>query len=57
MLIIVDMVNGFVKEGALADKGIERTIPFIIEKIKKQNKITTLSLLFEIVIMKMMLSF
>ena len=46
MLVIVDMVNGFVKEGALADKGIERTIPFIIEKIKKAKQNNDLIIAF-----------
>lgn len=33
-LIIVDMVNGFVKEGVLHDKNIEKTIPHQIKLIK-----------------------
>lgn len=35
MLIVVDMVNGFVKEGALHDEAIARTIPRQIELIKE----------------------
>ncbi len=35
LLIIVDMVNGFVKEGALAAKSIERIIPRNIELIEE----------------------
>ena len=34
-LIIVDMVNGFVKEGVLHDKNIEKTIPYQIKLIKE----------------------
>lgn len=35
LLIVVDMVNGFVREGVLHDKNIERIIPRIIELINK----------------------
>ena len=35
MLIVVDMVNGFVREGALHDEAIARTIPRQIELIKE----------------------
>ena len=35
MLIIVDMVNGFVKEGALADQKIAKKVPRQIELIKE----------------------
>ena len=34
MLVVIDMINGFVKEGALADTHIARIIPKIIERIK-----------------------
>lgn len=37
-LIVVDMVNGFVREGAMKDNYIERIIPKIEELIKKINK-------------------
>lgn len=36
-LIVVDMVNGFVKEGVLHDKEISKTIPRQIELIKNYN--------------------
>lgn len=36
-LIVVDMVNGFVKEGVLHDKEISKTIPRQIELIKDYN--------------------
>ena len=36
ILIIVDMVNGFVREGAMADKYIEHIIP---EQIKLINNL------------------
>ena len=36
-LIVVDMVNGFVKEGVLHDKSITRVIPRQIELIKEYN--------------------
>lgn len=42
MLIVVDMVNGFVKEGALADIKIAEVVPRQIELIKKakaENKL------------------
>ncbi len=35
MLIVVDMVNGFVKKGALADTEIEKIVPRQIELIKE----------------------
>ena len=35
LLLVIDMVNGFVKEGALADKGINNITPNIINLIKK----------------------
>lgn len=38
MLIIVDMVNGFVKEGVLADKTIGDVVPRQIELIKKAKE-------------------
>lgn len=38
LLIIIDMVNGFVKEGALADKNINAITPNIIEKINEYIK-------------------
>ncbi len=37
-LIVIDMVNGFVKEGVLHDKSITRVIPRQIELIKEYNK-------------------
>lgn len=37
MLIVVDMVNGFVREGALHDEAIARTIPRQIELIKEAH--------------------
>ena len=37
-LIVVDMVNGFVKEGILHDKSIARVIPRQIELIKEYQK-------------------
>lgn len=38
MLIIVDMVNGFVKEGALADSKIAERVPRQIELIKEAKQ-------------------
>lgn len=38
VLIVVDMVNGFVREGALADKHIEGTINNQVALIKKYQK-------------------
>ena len=41
LLLVIDMVNGFVKEGALADKDIARLIPLqkkLIEYYLKENK-------------------
>ncbi len=35
LLIIVDMVNGFVKEGALADSNIQKIIPRQLELLKQ----------------------
>lgn len=35
MLVIVDMVNGFAKEGALADPEIKKIVPGIIELIRE----------------------
>ena len=35
LLVIIDMVNGFAQDGALADKNIKRIVPSIIEKIKR----------------------
>ena len=37
MLIVVDMVNGFVEEGGLHDKNIKRIIPRQIELIKEAH--------------------
>ena len=37
-LIVVDMVNGFVKEGILHDKSIARVIPRQIELIKEYQR-------------------
>lgn len=38
LLIVVDMVNGFVEGGALADKNIHRIVPNIIAKIEEAKK-------------------
>ena len=38
LLVIVDMVNGFVNEGNLADKNINRIVPTIINLIEKAIK-------------------
>lgn len=38
LLVVVDMVNGFVKEGALADRRIEQIIPAIQAKIEMAKK-------------------
>lgn len=38
LLLIIDMVNGFVKEGALADKYINNITPNIINLIKEYSK-------------------
>ena len=38
LLIVVDMVNGFVEGGALADKNIHRIVPNIISKIEQAKK-------------------
>ncbi len=38
LLLVIDMVNGFVKEGALADKKINDITPNIIELIKQYIK-------------------
>lgn len=38
MLVIVDMINGFIKEGNLADKNISRIIPNVIKKIEDAIK-------------------
>ena len=35
LLVIIDMVNGFVKEGALADKEINNITPNIIKLINE----------------------
>ncbi len=35
LLVIIDMINGFIKEGALADSYINTITPKIIEKIKE----------------------
>lgn len=35
LLVVVDMVNGFVKDGALADRYIERIIPNINGMLKE----------------------
>ena len=37
-IIIVDMVNGFVKEGVLHDEGIEKIVPRVIELIKEAKE-------------------
>lgn len=38
LLVVVDMVNGFVNEGALADKNINRIVSAIIEKIEQAKR-------------------
>ena len=38
MLVIVDMINGFIKEGNLADNNITRIIPAVIKKIEQAIK-------------------
>ncbi len=38
LLVIIDMVNGFVKEGALADEKINKITPNIIDKINEFSK-------------------
>lgn len=38
MLVVVDMVNGFVNEGALADKNINKITPNIVDLIEKANR-------------------
>lgn len=38
LLLVIDMVNGFVKEGALADKKINNITPNIINLIKENIK-------------------
>lgn len=35
LYVIIDMINGFVKEGALADSRILKIVPAIISRIKK----------------------
>ena len=41
LLVVVDMVNGFIKEGVMSSKNIEHIIPRIkalVEKTKKSNE-------------------
>lgn len=38
MLVVVDMVNGFINEGALADKKINKITPNIVNLIEKAKK-------------------
>lgn len=38
LLLVIDMINGFVKEGALADKKINNITPNIINLIKEYRK-------------------
>lgn len=38
VLIVIDMVNGFIREGAMSDKGIEHIIPKITKKIEEFEK-------------------
>ncbi len=40
LLIVVDMVNGFVREGAMADKYIENIIPEIVKLVEENNENT-----------------
>lgn len=37
ILIVVDMINGFVKEGAMADKYIANIVPNIIKLVEEYN--------------------
>ena len=38
VLVVVDMLNGFVNEGALADKSIHRIVPAIKQKLEKAKE-------------------
>lgn len=38
MLVVVDMVNGFINEGALADKNINKVTPNIVNLIENAKK-------------------
>lgn len=40
LLIVVDMVNGFVREGAMADKYIENIIPEIVHLVEENTEET-----------------
>lgn len=40
LLIVVDMVNGFVREGAMADKYIENIIPEIVKLVEENQENT-----------------
>ncbi len=33
MLVVIDVINGFIREGALSDRGIERIIPPIVRMV------------------------
>ncbi len=45
-LIIVDMINGFVREGALASKRAEKAIPAIVELSKACDKMQIIKIAF-----------
>lgn len=40
LLIVVDMINGFVREGAMADKYIENIIPEIVKLVEEKEDST-----------------
>lgn len=40
LLVVVDMVNGFVREGAMADKYIENIIPVIVKLVEANQENT-----------------
>ena len=35
LLIVVDVINGFIKTGALADQKISKIIPYVSEEIER----------------------
>lgn len=47
MLVVVDMVNGFINEGALADKNINKITPNIVSLIEQAKKEGTLIVAFK----------
>lgn len=46
-LVVVDMINGFLKEGALSDPSIQNIIPSVKELIEKYQKDQSLILNFQ----------